>query len=91
MEEDPYTDDTEVACVLGDDDFDSEEDSSAITTVKSPDESLSLRRRRVERLMDAKRLSKQLFDFAEMDAVGGSYYDDDLFDENGEFIENHSA
>jgi hypothetical protein len=90
MEEDPYTDDTEVACVLADDEFEGDEESPAIAAAKSPDESLSLRRRRVERLMDAKRLSKQLFDFAEMDAVGGSYYDDDLFDENGEFIENHA-
>ena len=81
MEEDPYTDDTEVACVLADDEFEGDEESPTIAAAKLPDESLSLRRRRVERLMDAKRLSKQLFDFAEMDAVhfrNGWFYPGDM-------------
>lgn len=85
MEEDHYTDEADVSCVLGDEAYGDDGDEEALSAAKPQDESLLLRRRRVERLMDAKRLSKQLFDLDgldELDTVDHSYYGDDLFDED---------
>lgn len=83
MEDDHYTDDADVTCALGDEAFlaGEEADEDTLTTVKPQDESLLIRRRRVEKLMDAKRLSKQLFEFDELESAEHSFYDDDLFDE----------
>lgn len=83
MEDDHYSDDADVSCALGDEVFIAGDDAEeeALAAVKPQDESLLLRRRRVEKLMDAKRLSKQLFDFDELDVADHSFYDDDLFEE----------
>ncbi len=83
MEDDHYSDDADVTCALGDEVFLAGEDADEepLTVVKPQDESLLLRRRRVEKLMDAKRLSKQLFDFDELGVADHSFYDDDLFEE----------
>ena len=84
MDNNQFSDDSaEEVSAMADDLFDGAlgDDEIVIAAVKPQDETLVLRRRRVERLMDAKRLSKQLFDYDEKVSAGHLHYDADLFDE----------
>ncbi|OGO90977.1 MAG: hypothetical protein A3F10_02095 [Coxiella sp. RIFCSPHIGHO2_12_FULL_42_15] len=60
------------------------EEISNTKNVKDLDETLVRRRRRLEHMLETKRLSKQLFDYEDDDEEKNlhSYYDDDLFADN---------
>lgn len=61
---------------------DDEEGELADDADKDSDETLVRRRRRLERMLEARQLSKQLFDYEDEDEEEAnlhSYYDDDLF------------
>lgn len=57
----------------------SDDENEEEDLIKDLDETLARRRRRLEHMLEAKRLSKQLFDYEDEEKSIHSHYDDDLF------------